>query len=209
MLVALSVAMVAILAVGGSLAYFSDQKEANNYFSVGNVKIELTEPGWESSGKLDAPGVYPGEPLKKDPTVKNVGANPCFVRIRIEGLDTLIPATIPTGKTADDYMIRLRTGTSNAGIGVLGTDWVDGGDGYYYYKKVLVDDAVNGFSLTTTPLCNYIIMPTAIENGYEWDWKTVKVTAQAVQAQLAKPSFAAVKTMTVPEIISWFGTCGL
>ena len=43
LVLALSIAMVAILAVGGSLAYFTDKDEATNTFTVGNVKIELIE----------------------------------------------------------------------------------------------------------------------------------------------------------------------
>lgn len=41
--IALVVAMIAIIAAG-SFAYFTDTKQADNTFTVGNVKIELTEP---------------------------------------------------------------------------------------------------------------------------------------------------------------------
>lgn len=41
--VAMSLCIVAILAVGASLAYFTDTKEAKNTFTVGNVKIDLLE----------------------------------------------------------------------------------------------------------------------------------------------------------------------
>lgn len=40
---ALSLCMVAILAVGGTLAYFTDADQADNVFTVGNVKIDLIE----------------------------------------------------------------------------------------------------------------------------------------------------------------------
>ena len=43
LVLALTIAMVAILAVGGSLAYLTDTKSAKNTFTVGNVKIELLE----------------------------------------------------------------------------------------------------------------------------------------------------------------------
>jgi hypothetical protein len=36
----------------------------------------------------------------------------------------------------------------------------------------------------------------------------IEVTAYAVQAQGAKPSFSAVQAMTVAEIAAWFTTCG-
>ena len=40
---ALTICMVAILAVGGTLAYFTDTDEATNTFTVGGVNIELVE----------------------------------------------------------------------------------------------------------------------------------------------------------------------
>ena len=43
LVLALTIAMVAILAVGGSLAYLTDTKTATNTFTIGNVKIELLE----------------------------------------------------------------------------------------------------------------------------------------------------------------------
>lgn len=43
LVLALTIAMVAILAVGGSLAYLTDTKSATNTFTVGNVHIALLE----------------------------------------------------------------------------------------------------------------------------------------------------------------------
>ena len=43
LVLALTIAMVAILAVGGSLAYLTDTDSAKNTFTVGNVKIEQLE----------------------------------------------------------------------------------------------------------------------------------------------------------------------
>ena len=43
LVLALTIAMVAILAVGGSLAYLTDTKSATNTFTIGNVKIQLLE----------------------------------------------------------------------------------------------------------------------------------------------------------------------
>lgn len=192
-LLAALLVMVAILGVGGTLAYFTAEDEATNTFTVGNVKIELTEPNWDSTGKTDAPEVYPGEALAKDPTVTNTGTNPCFVRVKVEGLDVL-------GKS-DDLLIHVRTEYK---VDKLGTDWVLHDDGYYYYTKVL---AAGG---TTTPVFDSIVIPTALtnKNGAEYtSFYNIDVTAYAVQAQGARPSFAAVQTMTVAEIAEWFKTC--
>lgn len=43
LLLAVALSLVAILAVGGTLAYFTDEDTAKNVFTVGNVKIALNE----------------------------------------------------------------------------------------------------------------------------------------------------------------------
>ena len=190
LLLAAALCMIAILAVGGTLAYFTDTTDVeNNIFTVGNVDITLDEPKWEEQGKGDAPEVYPGEALAKDPTVHNVGANPCFVRVRVSGLDCL----------GEAGMIKYRT---NYVVDTLGEGWVKHTDGYYYYTKVLETGA------DTTPVFDSIVIPTALTNGDGETEFHIDVQAYAVQAQGAKPSWAAVQTMTVEEIAAWFATCG-
>lgn len=184
------VCLSAIAIVGGTLAYFTDDEEATNTFTIGNVDITLTELNWTGSGSQDAPEVYPGEPLAKDPTVTNDGANPCFVRINVEGLDCLGNAGMITYRT--DYV-----------ADKLGDNWVKHTDGYFYYNKVLA------VGETTDALFDQIVIPTGVENGDAETEFNVVVTAEAVQAQGAKASWAAVQTMTVAEIAAWFGTCGL
>lgn len=63
--IALVVCLVAVAIVGGSLAYFTDTTDAQvNQFTVGNVKIELTEPKWKGDATL-----MPGVTFDKDPTI--------------------------------------------------------------------------------------------------------------------------------------------
>lgn len=194
LLVAAAMCMIAILAVGGTLAYFTDETDVkNNVFTVGNVEIKLEEPNWESEGSEDAPEVYPGEALAKDPTVTNTGANPCFVRVSVEGLDCLVGEG-----DGDEMLIHVRT---NYVVDALGDGWVKHTDGYYYYTKVLAAEAV------TTPVFDSIVIPTALTNGDGETKFSIDVQAQAVQAQGAKPSWAAVQTMSVEEIAAWFTTC--
>ena len=188
--VCLIVALAATAVIGGTLAYFTDKDAKTNTFTVGNVDITLTEPNWTSTGSQDAPEVYPGEPLAKDPTVTNAGANPCFVRIKVTGLDCLGDAGMITYKT--DYV-----------TGKLGDNWVDGGDGYFYYNQVLAVGA------TTDALFDQIVMPTDLENGDAETAFNVVVTAEAVQAQGARARWADVQNMTVAEIADWFTNCGL
>lgn len=193
------VACLATAAVGGTLAYFTDTDEASNVFTVGNVEIDLTEPNWDDHGKAEAETVYPGEPLDKDPTVENIGNNPCFVRVSVSNLDQF------GDKGEIVYLTKWVEGN-------LGEGWVDGNDGYFYWTEPLVvkgteNDSWNGgLASKTTPLFDQIKMPTGL-TGNE-DAQPIVVTAQAVQAQGAKaPNWAAVKEMTLAEIQAWFATC--
>ena len=61
---AIAVMLVAALVVGGTLAYFTDTKSADNTFTVGNVNIELLESQYHrvNAGRGNAVGQT--EPLK-------------------------------------------------------------------------------------------------------------------------------------------------
>lgn len=183
----LAAVLVVMAVAGATVAYFTDTDSKDNTFTVGNVDITLTEPSWNTNGQ-ESDDVYPGEPLAKDPTVTNDGANPCFVRIKVENLDQFDQKGMITYRT--DYV-----------TGKLGTDWVLHTDGYFYYTKVLA------VGETTDALFDQIVMPTGLTGGEAAE--DIVVTAQAVQAQGAKASFAAVEAMTVEEIAAWFTTCGM
>lgn len=137
----LVVALAATAIVGGTLAYFTDTKDATNTFTVGNVKIQLLESTlhrenagvpndqqsdselWSDVDKLGSNNtspykagdtyytdaqieadaatyqtvlaannkLNPGESYHKMPYVKNTGANPAYVRIRV-----MFPADLDT-----------------------------------------------------------------------------------------------------------------
>ncbi len=63
----LCVALVAIAVVGASLAYFTDTTEnVQNTFTMGGVKIDLTEPEWNPD---EVHKLMPGSTFAKDPTI--------------------------------------------------------------------------------------------------------------------------------------------
>lgn len=88
MAIALAVCVVAVLAAGASLAYFTDKTEtADNVFTMGNVKITLDETDLtKDDDSRTAEGntyenLYPGMEMVKDPTVHNTGRNDAWVRV--------------------------------------------------------------------------------------------------------------------------------
>lgn len=77
LILAMSLCMVAILAVGGTLAYFTAEDTAVNVFTMGNVDIELVED-YEQGTEL-----APGLKINKDVSVKNTGSKPAYVRLHL------------------------------------------------------------------------------------------------------------------------------
>lgn len=181
-------ALSATAAIGGTLAYFTDTAEKTNTFTVGNVDIELDEPNWEDHGKEDATNVYPGQYLDKDPEVTNIGKNPCFVRVSVSNLDQFVEVYGPSA------MIKYVSDSTEDKLG--STDWVDGGDGYFYWTKVLN----NGEK--TDALFEQIIIPTNLTNDAETEG--IIVSAEAVQSQ----GFTGDATK-VEDLKTWFATCSV
>lgn len=85
LMAAIAVMLVAVLVVGGTLAYFTDTKSATNTFTVGDVKIKLDEsnvndPNGDRVTSNEYTDVFPGIQYKKDPVVTNTGKNDAYVR---------------------------------------------------------------------------------------------------------------------------------
>lgn len=142
LVLALTIAMVAILAVGGSLAYLTDNKSATNTFTVGNVKIELIEQERGENG-LQAftqnKKLYPivgsaqGEqdeynmPVAKNyvdkmVTIKNTGSEKAYIRAYFA-----LPAALDDGYetfNAGKNVLHFNFGNTAAGASTDGVQWI-------------------------------------------------------------------------------------
>lgn len=84
MALTICLAMLAVAAVGSTLAYYTDAtEEVVNTFTVGKVEIELAEPAWnEDDPHILVPGK---EPFEKDPTITvKDGSEDCWVFLEID-----------------------------------------------------------------------------------------------------------------------------
>ena len=107
LVLALTIAMVAILAVGGSLAYLTDTKSATNTFTIGNVKIDLIEQQKGENGletfaqdKVLKPGKSnDGNAVSKIVTVKNTGNNDAWVWVELLIPKYLVSSEYPTNES--------------------------------------------------------------------------------------------------------------
>ena len=119
--VALIVCMIAIMLVGATMAYFTDETEVKeNTFTAGKVGIDLTEEAWDA--QLEKLGVevegkdekalklFPGQTYAKDPTItvdsdsedayvaaKIVITGDLYDLIGIEGYETLNVHALASG----------------------------------------------------------------------------------------------------------------
>ena len=194
LVLALTVAMAAILVVGGSLAYLTDTKTADNTFTMGDVKITLDETNVNdpegdrvTSNEYE---VYPGAVVTKDPIVHNVGKNGAYIRatVNVSNWMNLVAAYYPDFKETfpnEGYKAAL-----NLLVGELGEGWsvvdVEAGDtftiGQFDAKFVLKYDGVLASGDNTTAMFQTVTIPAGIDNANTDSFKEVKVVAQAMQA---------------------------
>lgn len=193
LVLALTVAMAAILVVGGSLAYLTDTKTANNTFTMGDVKIKLDETNVENPTgdrvTSNAYEVYPGAVVTKDPIVHNVGKNAAYIRatVNVSNWMNLAAAYYPDFEwhyPQEGYKAAL-----NLLVGELGEGWsvvgVTAGDtftmGHFDAKFILKYDRVLASGDHTTAMFQTVTIPAGIDNANTDSFKEVKVVAQAMQ----------------------------
>lgn len=119
--IALSMVLVAAIAVTGTLAFLTDESDVLvNRFTFGNTEVEIAEPTWTAAlGGEEAMKVNPGQTVAKDPTVTVKGSEEVYVYAYVNN-------------ALADYVT----------IGAIGSNWtaVNGPDGlaglYRYNTKV-------------------------------------------------------------------------
>ena len=193
---AMALCIVAIIAIGATLAYFSDSKTATNTFTMGDVKIKLDETDIKNPEgdrvSQNEYEVYPGAEVKKDPIVHNTGKNGAYIRATVNVSDwmNLVGAYYPDFKETfpnEGYKAAL-----NLLVGELGKGWsvvdVEAGDvftiGQFDAKFVLKYDSVLASGEDTTAMFEKVIVPAGITNASAnaKEFSEIKIVAQAMQA---------------------------
>lgn len=190
--VALSLCVVAILAVGASLAFFTDTKTATNTFTMGNVLIKLDETDVKNPTgdrvKENNYDVYPGAVVTKDPIVHNVGKNAAYIRatVNVENWMNTCAAYYPEFEKRFDQegyeqslkllVDELGEGWSIVGVGA-GTPFEMGN---FSAKFILKYEDTLAAEADTTAMFTKIKVPAGITNGNTLG--TITVKAEAIQA---------------------------
>lgn len=158
LMAAIAVMLVAVLVVGGTLAYFTDTKSATNTFTVGNVKINLIEQERGENGLQDftqKKALYPivgsaqGEqdeynmPVAKNyvdkmVTIKNTGSEAAYIRAYFA-----IPSALDDGYetfNAGKNVLHFNFGNTQAGASTDGVQWIwMHGNKWNYFETTMAD----------------------------------------------------------------------
>ena len=179
--------MVTVLFAGSVSAYFTDQDEKVNTFTVGKVTIELEEPKWEkkpddNGNKIpdEAERMTPNQTIIKDPQVKNTGNNDALIYMTVEVPCRQIISVNNDGTRNPLAMRELYNYQVDNSWELLGTVDVSDESG----KKVAVKHlyAYAGAQETTKPLFNQVTFINAME-GQGLEENTYKINIQAYGIQ--------------------------
>lgn len=151
----------------GTTAYFTYEDTATNVITMGNIKIQLQESALPEDGGSpvpfeDAIDVLPGIEVSKIVQVKNIGAQPAWIRIRV------VKEIILAQGVSGDVDLSLVTYDLNTQY------WIEE-DGYYFYKDILNPDE------STQPLFTEVSFSQNMGNMYQQSKAIIKVDAQATQ----------------------------
>lgn len=111
LMAAIAVMLVAVLVVGGTLAYFTDTKAATNTFTTGKVSITLNEKNADGTPFTQGQKLLPGSQTKNNiakrvTITNNTGSEYAYV-----WLEELIPAALDStdGSTGTNNIIHINT----------------------------------------------------------------------------------------------------
>lgn len=168
------------LAVGSTVAYFTDNQTAHNVISTGMVGIEVVEQQEQDGVLVDYPkepitDVMPGSSVSKIVTVKNVGSDGAWIRISVEKSLTMAenaPEKLPEGEKPDLELLKLDCNTEPQKDGY----WILE-DGWFYYSRPLNPGE------STAPLFRSVEFSADMSNAYQGCTAHILVNAQALQSR--------------------------
>ena len=170
-----SILLVAAILITGVLAYLTATDSKTNTFTVGNVKIDLTEPLWDANnpdGTLE--NIVAGQKIAKDPTLTNTGDNDAYVYIMVE-----VPkadAVTIDGATVNDHQLFNYITKDGWELLDFKTDENDKNNYYLYaYSTALTPSS-------SATLFDEVIFANTDSNFQPEDALEIKVTGYAIQS---------------------------
>jgi predicted ribosomally synthesized peptide with SipW-like signal peptide len=176
-----AIALIAVIVVGGTLAFFTSKDAKQNVFTLGKVSGTLTEDKSTDGTRRDDGGrdysnYTPGSKLSKVPVV-NVDSTslPAYVRVKIEY----------TGLT-DAQIVEVEEGLD------VQSGWHKSTDGYFYYNSIVTPGS------STEPIFTKVTIPTSWGNEMSGHSFSMTLKADLIQSDNFTPTKDA-----NGNIISW------
>lgn len=183
---AASTALVAVVGIGATLAYFTDSDDATNVVTMGHVDIDLTETSEDGKATsitddgITFDNVMPGDDISKVPTITlEDGSRDAWIRMQMSVVPT------ETNGISQDKLYELES--------LLRADIVDGGDwyyseadGYYYYNQPLANTEGG---IKSVDFFENVHIPEGWTNNDAADKSfQIILTAQAIQEENVNPT---------------------
>lgn len=156
-----AICLLALLSLGGTMAYMTDHESAENKFTVGKVDFNLYERNWDGElpdgtyatssnatssnatpsdalGVEQAEDMYAGKEITKDPAIKNNSKNDAYLRMTVK-----VPVATVSTADRDGHLINggqpqeteLFSYTLNPDSGMqLVSPWPSVVDGFHIYE---------------------------------------------------------------------------
>ncbi|WP_455719389.1 TasA family protein [Agathobacter sp.] len=164
--------LVGVLAMGATLAYFTDKDSASNVFTMGKVGIDLVEDTKEgesveiTDSGIHYDGIVPGDEVSKIANVVvDSDSEDAYIRVMV--------TADSSSKELLDHMAELTDQIRN--IVAEDEKWTLKADGYLYYSDIVsADEVINIFDTVS--------IPASWGNEIAGETFNVNITAYAVQA---------------------------
>lgn len=185
--------LLVLLAAGSTFAYFRESESIDNKFQSAEAKINLTE-------KFDPNDRWvPGEEKQKEVRFGNEGTVASVLRVKFTPV-----LKLENGTEAAEAAKGFRLNFSED----FRKNWTDGGDGWYYYQKVLSPDQMTDITLKSVTVSDQIGND---EHGITTDYSgasyDVKIEGELLQASLASEAASYMKWEKIPtvtgETVTW------
>ena len=173
-----------VIGVGGAISFLTASDKADNKFTVGEVKIDLTEPKWSPDTDTNEDGtddavsnLVANQVVPKDPTITNTGKNNAYVQVPKEDGIKIADSETFEVSAKNDY--QLFTYETNEGW-TLVDQKIDSGDEYNYYLYAYDAALAPKESATLFDEVKF----ANITSEYNPDPLNVEITGYAIQSDL-------------------------
>lgn len=170
--VLLIMGMLALLVIGSTFAYFQKSESIDNKFKSAEAKVNITE-------KFNPKDQWvPGEEKQKEVRFGNEGTIASVLRVKFTPVLTLKDGT-EDAEAAKDFHLNFADDFKQ--------NWTDGGDGWYYYNKVLEPDQMTDLTLKSVTISDKIGND---EHGIGTDYTKASYDVN-IEGELLQASYAA------------------